>query len=124
MDSVPVVYTLPNIEFVGGGSHTFAFNIFSKRLHSPISVGGATCNFSIMRFDSANEILLVNKTVNVPTDAENRITITLSPSDTINLHGRFIYQITIKDAGGIVEPPMQGIIYIVNNINKSFAVGS
>ena len=47
----------------------------------------------------------------------------LDPIDTVNLFGKFVYQITIKDADGSVDIPSQGIINIVNNIDKDFTTG-
>ena len=51
---------------------------------------------------------------------QNILTVTLTPSDTVKLAGKYVYQITIKDVSGEVDIPNQGTIHIVNNINKSF----
>lgn len=47
-------------------------------------------------------------------------TVTLSPIETVDLSGKYIYQIIIRDIDGDVEIPKQGILYITNNINKNF----
>lgn len=47
----------------------------------------------------------------------------LEPSDTYELYGKFIYQISIRDVDGNVEIPQQGLMYVTNNINKSFING-
>lgn len=52
--------------------------------------------------------------------AENVLAVTLDPLDTVDLCGKYIYQITIKDINGNIEIPKQGILFIINNINKSF----
>ena len=52
--------------------------------------------------------------------AYNVLYVELKPSDTLDLFGKYIYQITIKDADNNADIPQQGIIYIHNNINKSF----
>lgn len=52
--------------------------------------------------------------------AENVLAVTLDPLDTVDLCGKYIYQITIKDINGNIEIPKQGILFITNNINKSF----
>lgn len=50
---------------------------------------------------------------------DNVLTVTLSPTETVDLSGKYIYQIIIRDIDGDVEIPKQGILYITNNINKT-----
>jgi hypothetical protein len=52
--------------------------------------------------------------------SDNVLTVTLLPTETVDLFGKYIYQIMIRDIDGDVEIPKQGILYITNNINKSF----
>ena len=49
---------------------------------------------------------------------DNILTVTLESSESVNLFGKYIYQITIQDRAGEVEIPSQGIMYITNNIDK------
>ena len=51
---------------------------------------------------------------------DNVLRVTLTPSETVDLFGKYIYQISIRDIGGDVEIPKQGVLYITNNINKGF----
>ena len=51
----------------------------------------------------------------------NVLCVVLQPEDTVDLVGKFIYQISIKDSSGEIEIPDQGIIRISNNINKNFS---
>lgn len=51
---------------------------------------------------------------------KNVAAVDLEPRDTLGLHGKYIYQITIKDVDGEVEVPNQGFLQIVHNINESF----
>ena len=46
------------------------------------------------------------------------MTVTLESLESVNLFGKYIYQITIQDRDGEVEIPSQGIMYITNNIDK------
>lgn len=50
----------------------------------------------------------------------NILFVSLQPDDTVDLFGKFVYQITIKDIDNNVDIPQQGVIYIHNNINKEF----
>ena len=52
--------------------------------------------------------------------AFNILSVDLTPKETYELSGKYIYQITIRDVNGNVEIPKQGLMYITNNINKSF----
>ena len=49
---------------------------------------------------------------------DNVLTVTLESLESVNLFGKYIYQITIQDRDGEVEIPSQGIMYITNNIDK------
>ena len=67
-----------------------------------------------------------SKDMTITTDDEsdsdavyNVLKVTLLPSDTVDLYGKYIYQITIKDVEDNTELK-QGIMYIGNNINKSY----
>ena len=50
----------------------------------------------------------------------NVLKVVLLPEETVDLFGKFIYQITIQDISGEIEIPDQGILRIANNINKVF----
>ena len=52
--------------------------------------------------------------------AYNIAKVTLDADDTMELTGKYIYQITVKDRDGMAEIPDQGIMMIANNINKGF----
>ena len=51
---------------------------------------------------------------------KNVAAVDLEPRDTLGLHGKYIYQITIKDIDGEAEIPNQGFLLITHNINESF----
>ena len=53
-------------------------------------------------------------------DCDNILTVKILASETVDLFGKYIYQISMRDLGGDVEIPKQGILYISNNIDKSF----
>lgn len=115
---------LPTIEFVGGETQDLAFNIYFYRGKKPYSLSGCTANFSIVSFRNKTGEPIVSKEMTSrfchDGSCNNVLTVTLSPTDTINLAGKYIYEIQIKDIDGDVEIPKQGILYITNNINKAF----
>ena len=117
-------YTLPEICFVGGETQDLAFHIYFYIGNRPYSLSGRTANFSIVSFRNKTGTPILTKEMDVRFDntgaVNNVLTVTLAPTETVDLSGKYIYEIQIKDIDGDVEIPKQGILYITNNINKSF----
>lgn len=117
-------YTLPTIDFVAGETQDFAFYTYFYKSNQPFALSGCTANFSIVSFTNKTGVPILTKPMeshfNDDVTAENVLAVTLDPLDTVDLCGKYIYQITIKDINGNIEIPKQGILFITNNINKSF----
>ena len=117
-------YTLPTIDFVGGETQDLAFNVYFYKNKKPLSLTGCSCNFSIVSFTNKTGSPILSKEMkgnfNDQVDVNNVLTVTLTSADTVDLSGKYIYQIIIRDIDGEVEIPNQGVMYITNNINKSF----
>ena len=117
-------YTLPTIDFVAGETQDFAFYTYFYKRHQPFALSGCTANFSIVSITNKTGGPILTKPMdshlNDDVTAENVLAVTLDPLDTVDLCGKYIYQITIKDINGNIEIPKQGILFITNNINKSF----
>lgn len=117
-------YALPIIDFVGGETQDLAFNVYFYKERKPFSLTGCDCNFSIVSFTNKTGTPILSKPMtaiyNDEGSANNVLTVTLKSSDTVDLCGKYIYQIIIKDINGDTEIPKHGILYITNNINKSF----
>lgn len=126
----PNPYTLPTIDFVGGATQELVFHTYFYIGKKPFDLSACTANFSMINYVNKNGAPLISKEMQiseperVSEDEEivsNILRVTLDPEDTVELVGKFIYQITIRDVSGDVEIPNQGIIRIVNNINKAYA---
>jgi len=117
-------YTLPTIDFVGGETQDLAFHVYFYENRKPFGMAGCSANFAIVSYMNKIGVPIVTKTMNAIMNEEgtvdNVLTVTLEPSETVDLYGKYIYQITIKDVAGDVEIPKQGILIITNNINKAF----
>lgn len=124
MDCVYDPYTLPTIDFVGGETQDLAFHIYFYLGDKPFSLSGCESSFSIVSFTNKLGSPILTKTMTVGYDSsgahDNVLRVTLTPSETVDLFGKYIYQISIRDIGGDVEIPKQGVLYITNNINKGF----
>lgn len=119
------MYSLPELCFVGGSSEDLQFNLFCNEADpEPFSIFGGEANFSIVNFLNKNSTPLVSKKMDISMNDEethyNVLRVSLEPADTVDLFGKFVYQITIRDIDGNVDIPHQGIISIHNNIDKVF----
>lgn len=113
-------YTLPTIDFVGGETQNILFNAYSSNGKQPFNLNNCTAGFAIVNFTNKTGEPLLTKIMESDNKNANVLKVTLLPSETINLFGKYIYQITIRDSDGNIEIPKQGLLYIANNINKSF----
>lgn len=116
------IYTLPELTFVGGKTQELRFNLKDTN-GEPYNVSGSTINFSICDYSYKTGAPILSLTPALIAD-ENGIAdslyVTITSEDTLNLFGKYIYQITIIDISGRVEIPNQGIMNITKNINTSF----
>ena len=120
-------YTLQTIYFVGGSSNELVFHGYFEVNKRPHDFTGCTADFSIINYVNRNGEPLVSKEMKVGRSPEmedgvqNILRVTLDPEDTVDLPaGKYIYQISIRDANGNIEIPGQGIIHLINNIHKGF----
>lgn len=115
-------YTLPEINFVGGETNKYEFKLF--RLNgTAYNLPDATASIAITEAVNRCGLPLIIKAVPISASESgdyNRILIELHSSDTVNISGKYIYQISIKDSVGRLSVPNQGVLYIAENINKSF----
>lgn len=115
-------YELPTITFVGGETRDLAFHIYHYIGKRPYSLSDCDCTFSLVNFTTKGGKPILSKEMTVIYDEtetiDNILTVTLESSESVNLFGKYIYQITIQDRDGEVEIPSQGIMYITNNIDK------
>ena len=117
--------TLPDWVFVGGGSQEYIFTLRAEN-GELYNLPGATANIAIAEFTNPSHLVL-SRTVDV-LDEDGGIngdccyaTFPISGSETRDLSGRYIYQIAVKTADGIIAPPQRGRMYVTKNINGSFS---
>ena len=126
-------YTLPAIDFVGGSSQDLIFHVYFYTTKNPFDLSDCTANFSIVEFTNRTGKVVLSKTMTIDSDGavysgdtyRNILRVALTPADTVNLSGKYIYQISIKETStGKTEVPNQGTMYITNNINKDYITGA
>lgn len=117
------LYTLPTICFVGGETQNLRFHMYRVKTETPFNVSGCTASFAVAYYQYRLDGPILTKDMTIDeTELEygNVFAVDLEPSDTVDLSGKFIYQITVKDQDGEVEIPKQGILYVIDNIHKAF----
>lgn len=113
-------YNLPEITFVGGETHDLRFHLFTDT-RRVFNATGCKATFSVVYSVNRTGSPVLSKPMTVLADddgIESVLAVTLLPTDTVNLYGKYIYQITVQDPSGETDIPSQGILGITNNIDK------
>ena len=100
-------YELPTITFVGGETRDLAFHIYHYIGKRPYSLSECECTFSLVNFTTKGGKPILSKEMTVIYDEtgtiDNVLTVTLESLESVNLFGKYIYQITIQDIETIVS---------------------
>ena len=106
--------TLPTISFIGGEKQDFSISMFLNNTES-YDLSDCTAYFSLAEWiNKANTV--ISKTMYV---SKNNLSIILESNETIDLSGKYIYQITIKKDTNTLPILCQGVVYITKNIDKT-----
>lgn len=128
------IYTLPEIQFIGGTTQNFCFTVHTESGALYTTLDDCDITFSVISYvnrDYGSPIILYSSkddnamvTYAVNGDGEAcRIIVKLDREATFTLSGKFIYQIEITDASGKTESPGQGIMTITRNIGSGYRIG-
>lgn len=115
-------YTLPTIDFIGGSTQEIECVVYAHDGIRPFDLTGCTAFFSLINYVNKAGSPLLYKEMQIEVGSNNTfnsLRLQLSAVDTINLVGKYIYQISIHDSFGNVDN-RQGVMYINNNINRNF----
>lgn len=116
-----LLFSLPDWDFVGGSTQKRIFTMTSTS-GVVYDYPGSSASISIIEYVNRGTPVLT-KTATVGKDANGKyceVTVALSPSETLNMCGKYIYQLSIKDAAGNYSIPMYGAMHVADNINKAF----
>ena len=120
-------YVLPTIDFVAGETQELAFHVYFHANGKALSLEGCEANFAVVNYMNAHSVPVISKAMSVDygvdKDVDNVLTVKLLPGDTIDLSGKYIYQISIRNQKGDVEIPKQGVMIIHRNIDKKYLAG-
>lgn len=115
-------YNLPALLFVGGESKTFIFKLYDRYGYE-FDAAGSDVGFAIINYANKNGMPIITKKATISEGLNgvmNIASVELTPEDTLYLHGRYIYQLSIVDRYNDAEIPGQGIIDIARNIHPEF----
>ena len=116
------IYTLPEISFVGGESQSLFFNLRTRE-GNEFDATECTVDFAMIHYTNKNGMPIFTKQADIKPGNSGVLSIAvvdILPEDTIDLYGRYVYQITISDFAGQTEIPGQGLIDITRNIHPDF----
>lgn len=115
--------TLPTIDFVGGATQVLGFRMRTKDGKAGFNLSGCTANFAVINCVHKNGAPVISKEMTVTSSSgttNDMLVVSLDPDDTIDLCGKYLYQIAIVNDEGDIEIPKQGYLLIRRNINKQF----
>lgn len=118
-------YSLPTIDFVGGETQELMFHVYfpTGTGNVPFPVTHCTARFAVVNFlNKSGDPVIGPLTMTQKTGGDgytNLLYVKIPASLTVDLEGKFIYQITINEQDtGDTDIPRQGIMLITRNIDQ------
>lgn len=112
--------TLPQESIIAGTNRNIVFYLYTEDMRRQIDATGMIARFSLTDYINPSDTPIFTKDcVIITPEGESLaiITATLNRSDTLNLCGKYIYQVTINDLGNVQV--LKGIMNIANNFDKT-----
>jgi len=130
-----VHYELPRIQIIGGVTAQWVFNLYTPK-GALFDAYNCIADCSIVPFHDKIGPSIASFACSIvegPTKLKSSILVQLAVQDTVRLHGKYVYQITIRmptepdgsgdSAYGKIDIPLHGILYIGKNIKPEFIGG-
>lgn len=118
---------LPTIHFVGGETQELVFNVYSESTRQPFDLSSCTASLAVINWVNKSGKPLISKEMSIETadslagdNVPNILRVTLLPTETANLVGKYLYQISIRYVSGEMDIPDHGVMYISRNIDPDF----
>ena len=127
-----ITFELPTIRMIAGATEQWIFNLYTPQGHlfdaQECSAACAIMPFGASKSNSSavargiSECRIVEGEATEP-GVKSALRVNFHPEDTLDLWGKFTYQITIlsgkRTRWGQVDIPLHGILYIGKNIEPS-----
>lgn len=107
-------FILPTITMIAGSTHPVSFRVTDLSC-SAVYGGSVTANFSVSHYinNADTPIFSLTKT---GLDDDGYINLTIESANTVNLSGKYIYQLHLTN--GIESEIYQGYLIVLANRNK------
>lgn len=110
-------YSLPEIHFIGGTTTEFSVSFADIVESASVATTSYKARLAVVNYSNKGGRPLLIKDLTIDSASKN-IAIKLSSDDTVNLGGKYIYQVTVYHTSGAPEYHKQGILLIGSNINR------
>ncbi len=116
-------YLLPDWDFVAGATQRRSFILY-KNSGELCDIQGGTAHLAIVEYVHQGAPVITKEVAvgAMPDGKKCRIAFTLSPSETKDLDGKYLYQVMVKDGNGNVSIPFHGHMRVQKNLQKSAIV--
>lgn len=111
-------FKLTELNIIGGDYKEFPIYVNDLDNGGLMDVSDLQMNFSLIEYHNRNGSPILTKNLEVSSVDSTAFLLVLTSEDTINLKGKYIYQITVK-APNNKQESFQGIMIIDKNINPN-----
>jgi hypothetical protein len=119
------VYTLPEITFVGGITDSWMFELVTLG-GAPFELFGGSGQLSVVNYSNKTGAPVLTLPCSVAENEDgffNLLRVDTTSADTVELFGRYVYQLTLRDGNDETDVPGQGILIITKNIDPAYTLG-
>lgn len=113
-------YQLPEYTIIAGETQNITILLFNQD-DMQLDADGMVARLAISDFVNRgdNPLVIKNCTVVIPPVSDvSSLYCHLSPSDTLSLRGKYIYQVTVRDVEGVTTI-LRGIMNIIGNVDQN-----
>jgi hypothetical protein len=101
---------LREFSFIAGSDKLLTFTCYADDGFSPLNISNGSASWALCPYGQF-DYPVIRKTGTIT--STNVFTVTLSSSDTMNLSGKYIQQVTVLDSEGHTFTPGQGSVVIL-----------
>jgi len=106
------INNIPDTQWIAGSDKVYQFTVYDEN-QSLKTITGATVTFNMSQYAQPKTIEFTKTGTVTGTSV---CAVTLVPSDTIDMGGKYIFQVVLELITGITYIPAQGIITITPKI--------
>lgn len=113
------LFTLNDIDIIGGDYREILIRINDIDSGEILDITNLSVNFALVSYVDRNGSPILSKNLEISPVDSSAFILTLLPNDTVNLNGKYIYQISVKANDTKKVESFQGVMTIDKNINPT-----